>query len=201
MKVLTCSQLSPEWWDAKVGSIGGTRYGQVVSTKKNRLIYNLVNERLNGHCMQDDYTNDNIEFGNDNEPIARELYIEQSGIDFKQVGMIKSDYSPFHHASPDGLSDSGIVLEIKSTPNGEIHVQRFFEGVESSYMPQILNYFAVSDEIKEVHWLSYCPYREERPLIVYIFKAENYKPDIIAARTKIAAIQFEVEKKIHEFTF
>ena len=201
MKVLTCSQLSPEWWDAKVGSIGGTRYGQVVSTKKNRLIYNLINERLNGHCMQDDYTNDNIEFGNDNEPIARELYIEQSGIDFKQVGMIKSDYSPFHHASPDGLSDSGIVLEIKSTPNGEIHVQRFFEGVESSYMPQILNYFAVSDEVKEVHWLSYCPYREERPLIVYIFKAEHYQDKIKDARTKIAAIEIEIDRKIQEFTF
>jgi len=153
MKVLTCKQLSPEWWDAKVGSIGGTRYGQVVSTKKNRLIYNLINERLNGYCVQDDYSNEDTDFGNENEPIARQLYIEQSGIYFKEVGMIKSDYSDMHHASPDGLSDCGKVLEIKSTMNGEIHVQRFFEGVESSYMPQIMNYFAVSDDVKEVQSL------------------------------------------------
>jgi len=201
MKVLTCKQLSHEWWDAKVGSIGGTRYGQVVSTKKNRLIYNLINERLNGNIMQDDYTNDDIEFGNDNEPIARQLYIEKTGIEFKEVGMIKSDYSTMHHASPDGLSDCGKVLEIKCTPNGEIHIQRFFEGVESGYMPQIMNYFAVSDEVKEVHWISYCPYREERPLIEYVFKASDYADKIKEARMKIAAIENEVIKKQNEFIF
>jgi len=201
MKIATMKQGSPEWWDAKVGSIGGTRYGQVVSTRKNRLIYDLINERLNGHIIQDDYTNDDIQFGNDNEPIARELYIKKSGIEFKEIGMIKSDYSTMHHASPDGLSDCGKVLEIKCTPNGEIHIQRFFEGVDSSYMPQIMNYFAVSDEVKEVHFVSYCPYREERPLIEYIFKAEYYKTEIMAARTKIAAIEAEVIKKQKEFIF
>jgi hypothetical protein len=201
MRVLMMKQGSPEWWDAKTGSIGGTRYGQAVSTKKNRLVYDLINERLNGYVIQDEFVSDDMQFGIDNEPEARGMYSLLSGIDFYEVGLIKSDYSIMHHASPDGLSDSGIVLEVKCTSNGEIHIQRFFEGVESSYMPQIMNYFAVSDDVKEVHWVSYCPYREERPLIYYVFKAVDYAEKIKEARIKIKAIETEVLKKEAEFIF
>jgi predicted phage-related endonuclease len=202
MKILTMQQRSPEWHAARVGSIGGTGFGQVISGKKNRLIYNLINERLNGYATQDDYVSEDMQFGIDNEPIARELYSQKTGIEFREVGLIKSDYSDIHHASPDGISpDNSIVLECKCTDDGAIQLQRFFEGVETSHMPQIINYFAVSDEVKEVHWISYCPYREERPLVIYTFKAEFYQDDIAKARTKIKAIEAEIEKKIQEFTF
>lgn len=201
MKIETFKQLSPEWFAGRCGSIGGTGFSKIISGKKNRLIYDLLNETLNGYASQDDYVSDKMQFGIDNEPIARELYIEKSGIDFKEVGLIRSDYSKIHHASPDGLSDDGIVLEIKCTDDGAIHIQRFFEGVESSYMPQIINYFAVSDEVKKVHWVSYCPYREERPLIAYVFNASDYAEKIKEARVKIAAIEIEIEKKKNEFIF
>ena len=215
MKILTMQQRSPEWHAARVGSIGGTGFGQVISGKKNRLIYNLINERLNGYATQDDYVSEDMQFGIDNEPIARELYSQKSGIEFREVGLIKSDYSNIHHASPDGISpDNSIVLEIKCTDDGAIQLQRFFEGVESAHMPQIINYFAVSDEVKEVHWISYSPYREERPLVVFIFtpdyivnEATKTKPAetiamiVAEARTKIKAIEAEINNKIQEFTF
>jgi len=202
MKILTMPQRSHEWHQARCGSIGGTSFGQVISGKKNRLIYNLINERLNGYVTPDDYVSEDMQFGIDNEPIARDLYIEKSGINFSEVGMIKSDYSNIHHASPDGLSDdNSIVLEIKCTDDGAIQLQRFFEGVESSHMPQIINYFAVSDEVKEVHYVSYCPYRDERPIVAYVFKAEHYQPDIEKARTRIAQIETEMTKMIEKFTF
>jgi len=202
MKILTFEQLSPEWWAAKVGSIGGKRFSQVISGKKNRLKYELINERLNGYTDQNEYTDDDIDFGVENEPIACELYSEMSGIKFNKIGMIKSDYSEIHHASADRLSEcQTIVLECKCTRNGAIHLQRFFEGVESSNMPQIINYFAVSDDIKEVHSISYCPYREEKPIVVNKFKAEHYQDKIAEARKKIAEIEAEVIKKQQEFVF
>jgi len=202
MKVLTMQQQSFEWHQERCGSIGGTRFSQVLSGKKNRLIYELINERLNGYVTPDEYISDDMQFGLDNEDAARELYAEKSGIEFHRVGLIKSDYSSMHHASPDSLNhDETIALEIKSTDNGAIHLQRFFEGVESSNMPQIINYFAVSDQIREVHWVSYCPYREERPIIVYVFKADDYRPIIDEARLKIAKVEADVIKKQNEFTF
>lgn len=202
MKILMMEQRTHEWHQARCGSIGGTAFSKIISGKKNRLVYDLANEKLNGFVTPDDYVDEDMQFGIENEPIARDEYCEQTGILFREVGLIKSDYSDMHHASPDGLSpDNSIVLEIKCTQNGAIHMQRFFEGVESSHMPQIINYFAVSDEVKEVHWLSFCPFREERPIVPYVFKAEHYKDKIDEARIKIKEIESEVNDKIQKFSF
>jgi len=213
MKVLYYDQLSPEWWADKVGSIGGKRFGQVISTRENRLVYELINETLNGYVQQDDFMSDDMQFGVDNEDAAREMYIEKTGINFTKVGMIKSDYSDMHHASPDGLSECKTkVLEVKSTENGAIHLQRYFEGVESAYIPQIINYFAVSDEIKEVHFVSYCPYRTERPIVAHIFtlgtvinvsktKSVTIADIVNQGREQIVMIEKEVKEKIEQFTF
>lgn len=170
MKINNCEQRSEEWFRLRAGSIGGTGFGQVISDRKNRLVYDLLDEQLNGMARMDDFISDDMQFGIDNEPIARQLYSEESGIEFTEIGLILSDHSGIHHASPDGINlERGIVLEIKCTQTGAVHLQRYFEGVESSYMPQIINYFAVSDEVKEVHWVSYCPNRPERPIVKHIF--------------------------------
>jgi len=203
MNIATFKQRSPEWFELKRAKIGGLRFGQVISGRKNQLIYELLNERISPWIEEDDgYTDDDMQFGIDNEPIARELYIKQSGIDFKEVGCIISDFSSIHLASPDGLNEErGIVLEIKSTQKGHKHLKRFFEGVDTEHLPQIKNYFAVSDEVKEVHWVSYCPERFERPLIVYILTREMFEPDIQKGRDEIKQIEQKLNKMEQSFLF
>lgn len=215
MKLLNCEQKSPEWWEFKVGKISGTRFGQAISGRKNRLIYDLLNEKLQGYIEQDEYESEDMQFGTENEPIARQLYSERLGVKFEEVGAIISDFSYIHMASPDGITpDRNTVLEIKCTQNGAIHIQRFFDGVESAYMPQIINYFAVSDEVRSVHWISYCPYRTERPLVIHVFtrdtvieEATAKKPAVtiqdavIEGRSKIAAIEIELSDMEHRFVF
>jgi len=169
VKLQLCEQLSKEWFDLVCGSIGGTRFGQVISDRENRLVYDLLNEQLDGYVEPDDYVSDDMLFGQEQEPVARQLYSEQTGIVFNQVGVIQSERSAIHHASPDGLSDDCQVLEVKCTQTGAIHLQRFDKGPESSHIGQIINYFAVSDEVQRVHWVSYCPSRPERPIVVYIY--------------------------------
>jgi hypothetical protein len=211
MKIEYCEQLSKTWFELCAGSIGGTRFGSVVSGKKNRLIYELLDEQLNGYVEPDDYVSDDMLFGSEQEPIARQLYSEQSGIIFNQVGMILSEQSAIHHASPDGLSDDGIVLEIKSTQNGYTQIQRFFEGVESNHIPQILNYFAVSDEVREVHWVSWCPSRTERPLVIYVFTRDSLIKDgkntisigehAVLGRLRIKEIELQLDDMKTKFLF
>lgn len=204
MNINTCKQLSPEWWELKVGKISGTRFGQVISTRKNRLVYDMMNEIMSGYIEQDDFTSEEMQFGTENEPIARQLYSDHSGIPFEEVGAILSDFSPIHMASPDGLNqEKGIVLEIKCTSNGAIHIQRFFEGPEEKYMPQIKNYFAVSNDVKEVHWVSYCPYRTERPLVVHQFirsdfVTEDKKKGIVDEIAEGRAAIIQLESKLKE---
>jgi hypothetical protein len=202
MKTTNLIQYSPEWWAFKAGKIGGTRFGQVISTRKNRLIYELAAETISGQADVSDYINDAIQFGLDNEPIAAELYSEQSGIEFQEVGAILSDHSGIHHASPDRLNiNRGIVLEIKCTENRAIHIERFFEGPETGYMSQIKNYFAVSDSVKEVHWVSYCPNMVEKPLVVHVFSRAHFEKEVPAWREKVAAIEETVKSMVQQFIF
>ena len=202
MKLATMQQYSPEWWQLKTAKIGGTRFGQVISGKKNRLVYDLMAEVLLGYVEQDGYTDDDMQFGIDNEPIAAELYEAQSGIKFDQVGAILSDFSAIHLASADRLNEAqGIVLEIKCTQNAAIHLQRFWEGPETGNMAQIKNYFAVSDEVKQVHWISYCPFVQERPLVVHIFERWEYETQIPKWREMVAAVENELNVKLEAFRF
>ena len=202
MKIDYCDQLSPEWFALKKGKIGGTRFGQVISGKKNRLIYDLLNERLSEFLFPDDFISDDMQFGIDNEADALKCYTLQTGIKVMRVGALLSDHSNIHIASPDGVSENfKIVQEVKSTQDGGIHIQRFFEGPETSYLPQIKNYFAVDDQVAEVHWISYCPSRPERPLVVKYFTRSQFKDDVDKGRALIHHIESELAIMENAFIF
>lgn len=202
MRTSRVKQRSPQWHQLRKGSIGGTRYGQAVSNRKNKLLYDLVDEQLSDFVMEDGFINQDIQFGIDNEPFARKLYIKQSGIRFSEVGMIFSDFSHIHHGSPDGLNRKlGIVLEIKCTQSGSTQVKRFFEGIDTEHLPQIISYFVLSDSVREVHWVSYCPFRTERPMVVYIVKREDYLAEIEAGRARMVEIEQQVNEMKSKFTF
>jgi hypothetical protein len=203
MNLSNTTQGSPEWHELKRGSIGGTRFGQVISGRKNSLIYELLNERLSPWMEhEDDFVSDDMQFGIDNEPVARELYSKLTGLTFTVPGLIHSDFSKIHHHSPDGLTaDFEDVLEIKCTRNGTKQIIRHFEGVDKEHLPQIINAFAVSDKVKRVHWVSYCPERFERPLVYYILTSDMFTADIEKCRAEIAKIEAKLNEMEQNFKF
>lgn len=167
-------QLSPEWWQLKVGKISGTRFGQLISTRENSLLFEVANEKLNGFVSQDDFESEDMIFGRENEPIAIDKYEDISGINFQRGGVIFSDFNKLHIASPDGINtELGIVAEVKCTMNGVKQLTRFKNGIESDKWGQIVSYFASSDDIKAVHFISYCPYRPEHEIVSFIVTRET----------------------------
>ena len=98
-------QQTPEWWSLKVGKISGTRFGQLISGRDNQLIDEMANEMLDGQCMFDDFENEDMLFGIENEPIALELFSQRYGIEIERGGVIMSDFSDIHMASPDAVSE------------------------------------------------------------------------------------------------
>jgi putative phage-type endonuclease len=202
MKISKVKQRSPEWFQLRKGKISGTRFGMIISSRKNRLIYDLLDETLSDYLFPDDFVTDDMQFGIDNEPVAVDLYSKQSGIAFEEVGAILSETCPIHMASPDGVNiERGIVLEIKCTQSRAIQAQRFSEGVESGHLPQIKNYFAVSDAVKEVHWVSYCPFAPERPLVLVVFKREDFEKDIPKWRKAVDMTEIDLKDMIEKFCF
>ena len=202
MKIFKPKQLSPEWWELKVGKISGTRFGQVISKKKNKLVYELMNEVISGQCDMSIFVTDDMQYGIDNEPIALQLYSEQSGIKVDSAGAILSEINSIHMASPDGVNiDNGIVLEVKCTQDGSTHLQRYFEGIDSKYLPQCINYFAVSEKVKEVHFISYCGYRTEKPMFWKVLKREEYLSEIALGLKNIPEVESELNEKIEQYSF
>ena len=175
MKHLKIEQTSQEWWAYKVGRISGTRVGQLLSTRENSLIDEMIDEILDGEVKRDDFQTEEMLFGVENEGVALDLYSKRYGIEFERGGVLCSDlHEKIHMASPDGINiKKGIIVEVKSTMQGKTQIKRFRKGIDSNYLPQVVNYFACSEDVKEVHWISYCPFRPERDLVVIIFKRDT----------------------------
>jgi hypothetical protein len=191
-------QLSPEWWAVKVGKVSGTRFGQLISGRENMLVDELANEIMDGFIEQDDFVTEDMQFGIENEPIAIDMYEKKIGMKFKRGGVMLSDIHPnLHMASPDAISeDETIVVEVKCTTHGKTQLNRFRKGVDSKYIPQIINYFAVNENIKEVHWISYCPFRPERPLVVVIITRDT---EIERKETKSRGLEITtIQDKVNE---
>jgi hypothetical protein len=174
MKYQNIIQNSPEWWALKVAKVSGTKFGQLISERKNNLFYVLANEALDGYIQQNDFESEAMQFGNENESVAIDKYELISGLSFARGGVILSDFSNIHMASPDAVNiDNGIIVEVKCTMNGYTQLERLREGVESDKWGQIINYFAVSDTVNEVHWISYCPFRPECEIVAHIVNRET----------------------------
>ena len=84
MKHLKIEQKSPEWWAYKVGRVSGTRAGQLISTRENSLIDDMIDEMLDGFVKPNDFQTDEMIFGIENEEKALDLYSKVSGIDFER---------------------------------------------------------------------------------------------------------------------
>jgi len=195
-------QLSEEWKQLKAGKISGTRFGQVISTRKNALLYELLNEKLNGYIYDDDYESEDMAYGRENESHAIDLLEERTGIKFLRGGVILSDFSHIHMASPDGVNiEVGAIAEVKCTMKGARQLQRFVEGPESDKMGQIINYFAQSDSVNVVYWASFCEFRPECELVVCEFRRKQFEKEITAGRIGVKAIEKQLEQLEQKITF
>lgn len=119
------AQRSPEWFAARLGSLGASCVHDVMARTKtgwsasraNRMAA-LVLERLTGQ-QQDTYINPAMQHGIDTEPQARAFYAFTREIDVREVGLVKHPQIQWTHASPDGLIGDDGGLEIKCPQAGE----------------------------------------------------------------------------------
>jgi putative phage-type endonuclease len=114
-------QRSEEWYAARCGKVTASKVGDILARIKNgnwaasRRNYaaQLVNERLTGKPYVPTYTNEYMEWGKDQEPIAREKYIELRQLEVSEIGFVDHPSIAMAGASPDGLVGEDGLLEIK----------------------------------------------------------------------------------------
>ena len=165
-------QGSPEWFALRLGVITGSKFKDVMAkgagkTRK-AYMYQLAAEIITGE-MEESYNNSYMEWGTENEPVARAMYELNENVIVDEVCFIKRDDKV--GASPDGLvGDSGLV-EFKC-PKTTTQIDTFLSGkMPASHKAQVQGQIWVSER----GWCdfvsfdpriegdaSYCCYRQQR---------------------------------------
>lgn len=137
-------QGSQEWLQERLGHVTASRLADVLATVKtgeaaSRRNYRaeLVAQRLTG-TVEAGYTNAAMQWGADNEPIARSEYEVRKEVFVDQVGFIKHPTILWAGASPDGLVGLDGLIEIKC-PNTATHIDTLLsQTIPSQYEKQML---------------------------------------------------------------
>lgn len=196
-------QRSPEWYQDRLGYVGGSRAGDVIAEIKTGeaaarrdLRTQLVCEILTNKPQdQPIIGNADIDRGVELEPQARTQYEWETGMIVTEVGFIKHD-TLRAGASVDGLVESGFI-EIKC-PRPANHLATLKSGkVPSKNMPQILhNLFITEREFCD--FISYCPALPEH-LAFFCTRVFASDVDVSGYVEKLKAFLAEVDAEVQFF--
>ena len=126
-------QGSAEWYAARCGKVTASRIYDVCAKTRNgysaaRATYmrELLVERLRG-VAEEHFVTDAMQWGIDNEDLARGVYEGRNGVLVEQVGFIPHPSIANTGASPDGLVGDDGAIEIKC-PNSGTHIDTILAG-------------------------------------------------------------------------
>lgn len=180
MEILTCPQGSPEWFQARLGIPTASEYHTVMASgvkkgepSKTRQLYldKLAGERITGKPMEN-YSNDYMQRGKDQEQQARDLYSFMYSADVIAVGFIKrTDLNT--GCSPDALIGDHGLLEIK-TKAAHLMVKAIRDGKENP-PPEHMHQCQGGLWVTQRSWVDLNLHCEGfNPIVYRIFRNEEY---------------------------
>jgi putative phage-type endonuclease len=99
------------------------------------------------------------------EPIARDLYDQKTGRKSHEIGLVQHREYPWLGASPDGVTEDGILVEIKCPLTRKIEAK-----VPKHYWPQVQLQLEITD-------LDECDFVQFRPA-----KVEGGEPEFVVVK-------------------
>lgn len=163
-------QNSDEWFALRAGRLTSSKlgtvmakYGQAFGEPAKKYAVNIAIEQITGQPIASTYTNDHMERGHEQEPIARMLYEEENFTDVTNGGFFGSE---FIGCSPDGLVDDNGVIEIKSVI-GSVHFANIKrQNVDPAYKWQCIGNLKFTGR-EWIDFISYCAdFPEDKQLFV-----------------------------------
>ena len=195
------TQYSEEWWEARRGVVTaspilgickGSR-GAYLASRKNYMADKII-EILTGK-QPDGFTSSAMQWGTDTEPLARAIYEAETGNIVKDVGLIRHPTIERLGASPDGVINDDITLEIKC-PNTATHIEFLLNPViKKDYIYQ-MNCQMMCTGATVCHFVSYDPRLPEN--LAYKMVEVNRDPVIckeIEEETKLFLMELDATIK------
>ena len=175
-------QNSEEWELLRLGKVTASNFGTIMANyggafgdPAKRYALQLALEIINEQKADYSFTNQHMERGHEQEPIARMLYENEYFVDVTNGGFFDwGDYGD----SPDGLVDDDGVIEIKSVIASTHYATLKRNSFDPSYKWQIVGHLDCTGR-DWVDFISYCSdFPEHRQLIVYRLNRADYIKEI-----------------------
>ena len=193
---LQVEQGTPEWLMARVGCVTASRVKDVVAKLKNgkdsaaRHNYKMevLTEILTGRAAEH-YVSQAMDFGLENEPLARTQYEIEKNVEVEKVGFVLHPTIKRSGSSPDGLVGDDGLVEFKC-PNTSTHLDYLIDGVmPEGYIPQMMWQMACTGR----SWCDFVSYDPRLPQEFGLFVIRLARDEKI-----IAEMEAEVQKFINE---
>lgn len=185
-------QGSPEWKQARCGSLGASRVADVVARTKTgwgasraNIMSELLIERLTG-IPAESYMNDAMRWGQEHEADARAAYEFRTNAGVAEIALVTHPTIRWTHASPDGLVENDGLVELKC-PNSATHIETLLGGtVPAKYITQMQWQMACTGRA----WCDFVSYDPRMPEHMRLFVQRVPRDDKAIA---------SLEKQVTEF--
>lgn len=170
-------QNTDEWFDMRAGRLTSSKlavvmanFGKSFGDPAKKYAVNIAIEQITGKAIPSTYSNDHMERGHEQEPIARMMYEDETFSEVENGGFFCDE---FIGCSPDGLPSGG-VIEIKSVI-GSVHFANIKrQSVDPAYKWQCVGNLKFTGR----DWLDFVSYCSEFPIGKQLFVHRINKSDL-----------------------
>ena len=195
MQEVNIEQGSQEWYEIRYGRLTASDFHIFMgnSSTRTNLIWKKAAERITNTASDScKYSNYHIERGNEQEPIARDMYEVISGNDVKVTGFIVSDDTV--GCSPDGLVGDDGLIEIKCK---DTHTH--LKAVVKNYIePTHFTQMQFSMYVTGRKWCDYVLYNENYDNPLHIVRVDKDNEYISKIQEQIERANNEIDKIIKQ---
>lgn len=136
-RFLAGEQGSDAWMSNRAGHATASRFGDILAGggAREAYLYELVAERMAGPLR--DPGGLAKDWGTHAEVLARQKFIERTGLLVREVGFAIHSKIKWCGASADGLVGDDAFIEIKSPHNSGVHVRTMAKGMPEAHAAQV----------------------------------------------------------------
>lgn len=192
-------QNTEEWLGLRAGKLTSSKlgvvmanYGKAFGEPAKKYAVEIAIEQITGQPASSSYSNEHMERGHEQEPVARMLYEDELFCNVTNGGFFGGGW--FVGCSPDGLVGEDGVIEIKSVIPG-VHYKNISRGgVDPAYKWQCIGNLEFTGR-KWLDFVSYCEdFPEGKRLFVFRMGKDKLEEEITMLWLRVNEFEILVEK-------
>lgn len=197
-KFIDVEQNSDEWYALRGGKLTSSKlptimanYGKAFGEPAKKYAVNIAIEQITGEPIASTFSNEHMERGHLQEPIARMLYENSTFCDVTNGGFFDGG---FIGCSPDGLVDDDGVIEIKSVIPHVHYASIKRNKCDPAYYWQCVGNLKFTGR----EWIDFISYCQEFPVEKQLFVHRMKAVDLAEEFSKIDFRVSEFERLVQE---